>query len=163
MLRAPSSLTLNVSKDGASTISLGNLLQCLTTITVKNCFLISNLDLLSFSLKSYSLALSQQTLLKSLYSSFLQPPFRYGKEVSYTRQEGTYLELATAIVESKNISKITLGQSSVTQFPLQPLPIKALMTLLPYRFTLFCIVQPSPIRAFAAVTHEHLHLACAQI
>ena len=30
MLRAPSNLTWNVSKDGASTTSLGNLFQCLT-------------------------------------------------------------------------------------------------------------------------------------
>ena len=28
LLRAPSSLTLSVSRDGASTASLGNLLQC---------------------------------------------------------------------------------------------------------------------------------------
>ena len=35
---APSSLTLNVSKDGASTTSLGNLFQCFITIIVKYFF-----------------------------------------------------------------------------------------------------------------------------
>ncbi|KAK4822317.1 LOW QUALITY PROTEIN: hypothetical protein QYF61_013016, partial [Mycteria americana] len=33
LLRAPSNLTLNVSRDGASTASLGNLGQCLTTLS----------------------------------------------------------------------------------------------------------------------------------
>ncbi|KAK4831309.1 hypothetical protein QYF61_016798 [Mycteria americana] len=33
LLRAPSNLTLNVSRDGASTTSLGNLGQCLTTLS----------------------------------------------------------------------------------------------------------------------------------
>lgn len=36
LLRAPSSLTLRVSRDGASTTSLGNLSQCFVTLTVKN-------------------------------------------------------------------------------------------------------------------------------
>ncbi|KAK4821962.1 hypothetical protein QYF61_004966 [Mycteria americana] len=35
LLRAPSSLALNVSRDGASTASLGNLFQCLTTLRFK--------------------------------------------------------------------------------------------------------------------------------
>ena len=35
LLRALPSLTLNISRDGASTNFLGNLLQCLTTLTVK--------------------------------------------------------------------------------------------------------------------------------
>jgi len=42
LLRTPSSLTLNISRDGASTTSLGNLFQCLTTLTVKNFFLTSS-------------------------------------------------------------------------------------------------------------------------
>jgi len=41
--RATSSLALNASRDGASTASLGNLFQCVTTLWVKN-FLISNLN-----------------------------------------------------------------------------------------------------------------------
>ena len=60
-----------------STTSLRNLFQHLTTMTVKTFFLISNLNLPSFSLKPLPLVLSQQTLLKSLSPCFLQPPFRY--------------------------------------------------------------------------------------
>ena len=41
LLRAPSNLALNVSRDGASTTSLGNLGQGFTTLMVKNFFLIS--------------------------------------------------------------------------------------------------------------------------
>ena len=40
LLRALSSLTLSVSRDGASTTSLGNLFQCFTTF-----FIISRLNL----------------------------------------------------------------------------------------------------------------------
>lgn len=47
LLRAWSNLALNISKDGASTNSLGNLLHYLTTFTVKNFFLRSDLNLLS--------------------------------------------------------------------------------------------------------------------
>ena len=42
MLRAQSSLALNVAKDGASTTSLGNLFQCLFSLTIKIFFLTSN-------------------------------------------------------------------------------------------------------------------------
>ena len=43
--RATSSLALNVSRDGASTTSLGNQFQCITTLWVKNFLLITNLNL----------------------------------------------------------------------------------------------------------------------
>jgi len=43
--RATSSLALNASKDGASTASLGNPFQRVTTLWVKNFLLISNLNL----------------------------------------------------------------------------------------------------------------------
>ena len=43
VLRALPSLTLNVAGDGAFTISLGNLFQCVTTPIVKNFFLMSTL------------------------------------------------------------------------------------------------------------------------
>ncbi|KAK4815356.1 hypothetical protein QYF61_001344 [Mycteria americana] len=66
ILRAPSSLTLNVSRDGAPTTSLGNLCQCFTTVIVKKFFLISSLNLPSLSLKPLPLVLSQQALLKIL-------------------------------------------------------------------------------------------------
>ncbi|NXJ99538.1 HLTF factor, partial [Corythaixoides concolor] len=61
----PSNLTLNVSRDGLSTTSLGNLCQCFTTLIVKNFFLVSSLSLPSFSLKPLPLVLSRQALLKS--------------------------------------------------------------------------------------------------
>jgi len=70
VLRAPSSLTLGVSRVETSTTSL-NLLQCLTTLTLKNSFLISILNLLSLDMKPFPLVQSQQTPLKSLSSSFL--------------------------------------------------------------------------------------------
>ena len=43
--RATSSLALSPSRDGASTASLGNLFQCVTTFCVKDFLLISNLNL----------------------------------------------------------------------------------------------------------------------
>ena len=69
LLRAPSNLALNVSRNGASTTSLGNLVQCLTTLIVKYFFLISSLNLPSLSLKPLALVLSQQALLKRLNSA----------------------------------------------------------------------------------------------
>jgi len=53
LLRAPSNLTLNVSRDGALTTSLGNICQGFTTLMVKNFLLISSVNLPSFSLKLY--------------------------------------------------------------------------------------------------------------
>jgi len=69
LLRAPSSLAWNVSRDGASPTALGNLCQSFTIRIVKNFFLISSLNLLSFSLKPLPLLL-QQAVLKSLSTSF---------------------------------------------------------------------------------------------
>ena len=43
MLRAPYSPTLSVSRDGASTTSLGSLLQCFTALIVTDIILIANL------------------------------------------------------------------------------------------------------------------------
>ncbi|KAK4815543.1 hypothetical protein QYF61_003235 [Mycteria americana] len=64
--RVPSNLTLNVSRDGASTTSLGNLFQCFTTLIVKNVILIPSLNLPSCSFKPLPLVLSLQALLKIL-------------------------------------------------------------------------------------------------
>ena len=58
LLRAPSNLALNSSREGAATASLGSLCQCLTTLMVKNFFLISHLNLPSFSLEPFPLVLS---------------------------------------------------------------------------------------------------------
>jgi len=51
-------MALIASSDRASTASFGNMLQCLRTLIVKNFFLLSNLNLLSFSLKPLPLVLS---------------------------------------------------------------------------------------------------------
>ena len=53
--RATSSLALNAFRDGASTASLGNLFQCVTTLWVKNFLLICILNLLCLSLKPFPL------------------------------------------------------------------------------------------------------------
>ena len=60
--RATCSLALNASRDGASTASLGNLFQCVTTLCVKNFLLLSNLNLSRLSLKPFPLVLSLSTL-----------------------------------------------------------------------------------------------------
>jgi len=69
--RAPSNPTLSVSRDGASTTSLGNQFQCFSTLIVKNFFLIPSLNLPSLSFKLLPLVLLQQALLKCLSPSFL--------------------------------------------------------------------------------------------
>ena len=77
LLRAPSSLPLNVSGDGAPTSSLGNLLRCFTTLVVTNAFPVSSLNLPSFSLKPLGLVLSLQALLRSLSPSLFSAPSKY--------------------------------------------------------------------------------------
>lgn len=51
LLKVSSRWTLKTSREEESTTSLGNLCRYLTTIIVKNVFLISDLNLLSFSLE----------------------------------------------------------------------------------------------------------------
>ena len=65
VLPAPSNLALNTAREGAATASLDNLFQGLTTLRVQNFFLISNLNLPSFSLKLLPLVLSIHALVKS--------------------------------------------------------------------------------------------------
>ena len=55
--------------------------QCLTNITGKNFFLISNLNLPLFCLKPLPLVLSLHALVKSPSPAFLKAPFRYWKAV----------------------------------------------------------------------------------
>jgi len=62
---------LELLQGGASTASLGNLLQCLTTLIVKNFFFIPSLNLPSFSLKPLPLVLSLHALVKSTSPAFL--------------------------------------------------------------------------------------------
>jgi len=71
VLRAPSNLALSTAREGAATASLGSLGQGLTTLTVKNLFLISNLNLPSFSLEPFPLVLSLHPLVESPSPSFL--------------------------------------------------------------------------------------------
>ena len=52
-------------------VSLGSLFQCLSTLKLKNFFLMSNLNLLSSILKPLPLAFSLHSLIKSLSPSFL--------------------------------------------------------------------------------------------
>ena len=73
MLRDPSSLALNASRKGASTTSLGNLFQCLTTLTVNNFFLVSSPNLPFSSLKPFPLVLLLPALINSLSLSFSCP------------------------------------------------------------------------------------------
>jgi len=65
LLQAPSDLALNTAREGTATASLGYLVQGFATLVVKNFFLRSNLDLLSFSLKPLPLVLSLHALVKS--------------------------------------------------------------------------------------------------
>jgi len=73
--QSPPNLAWDVPRDGASTASLGNLCQGLTTLIVKNFFLIATLNLPSLSLKPLPLVLSQQALQKS-FPSFLVIPLQ---------------------------------------------------------------------------------------
>ena len=61
----------------ASTTSLGNLFQCVTTLWVKNFLLISNLNLSCLSLNPFLLVLSWSTLVNSHTLSCLYAPFQY--------------------------------------------------------------------------------------
>jgi len=64
VLRAPCSVALNSARERTATTSLGNLGQDLTTLMVKNFFLISNLNLPCFSLKPSPFVLSLQALVQ---------------------------------------------------------------------------------------------------
>ena len=75
-------LTLNVSRDEASTTSQSSLYWCSATLTAKYFFLISIQNLLSFSANPFPLVWSQQTLLKSLSPSFLWHSLKGRSQVS---------------------------------------------------------------------------------
>ena len=88
--RATSSPALNVSRDGASTTYLGNLFQCVTTLWVKNFFLISNLNLPRLSLEPFPLVLSLSTPVNSHSPSCLYAPFKYWKATMWSPQSLLY-------------------------------------------------------------------------
>ncbi|NWI93169.1 PTHD4 protein, partial [Pitta sordida] len=64
LLQAPSNVALKHFQQWASIVSLGNLFQGLTTLTVKSFFLTSNQVLPSFSLKPFLFVLSLHALVK---------------------------------------------------------------------------------------------------
>lgn len=66
-------------RDGACAVSLGSTFQCISSLIVKIFFLISRLNLLSFSLQSLPLSLSLHVLVKIHSPAFLQALFRYWK------------------------------------------------------------------------------------
>ena len=68
---------LNTFRDGDSTTYLGSLFQCLTTLSVKKFFLISNLNLPWLNLRPFHLVLSPVTSEKRPTSFLLYTPFRY--------------------------------------------------------------------------------------
>ncbi|KAK4810503.1 hypothetical protein QYF61_004283 [Mycteria americana] len=69
-------LKRHIYTDGDSTTSLGSLFQCLTTLSVKKFFLISNLNLPWHNLRPFPLILSLVTWEKRPTPTSLQPPFR---------------------------------------------------------------------------------------
>lgn len=86
LLRAASNLTWSVFSDGASTTSLGTLSQCLTTLIVRNFFLISYLNLSS----GYNIGLF--FFLKALFSACL------GLGYTWQQQHSLFLKaLAVAL------------------------------------------------------------------
>ena len=72
VLRAPSSLALNPSREGTPTASLGSLGQGLTPLIVKNLLLISSLNLLCFSLKPSPFVLSLQAFVRRPWGSWVR-------------------------------------------------------------------------------------------
>ena len=80
LLRALSKYLLNTDGLGASTTSLGSLLQCLTTRLVKKCFLMSSLNLSWCSFESFPCVLSLDT--REKWSAF------WGRGSSHHWQNG---------------------------------------------------------------------------
>jgi len=70
---------LDTFRDDDSTTSLGSLLQCLATLSVKKCFLISNLNLPWRNLRPFPLVMSPVIREKIPTPLSLQSPFRYLK------------------------------------------------------------------------------------
>jgi len=86
---------------GASTASLSNLCQCLITLIVKNFFLISSLNLPSFSFKPLPLLLSLHALVKSLSPMCLQV-FNYFKAQKFNIIPELYYTLWQRKVRQKH-------------------------------------------------------------
>jgi len=96
VLKAPSNLALNPAREGAATAPLGSLGQAFTTRRVKNFFLISNLNLPSFSLKPLPLVLLYS--LRARYTSQAEKHClqRFGSASSATGAEQALTQAAGA-------------------------------------------------------------------
>ena len=103
---------LDAYRDGASTTSLGNLFQCVTTLCVKKFLLIFNLNLPCLSLKQFPLVLSLSTLVNSHISSSLYTPFKYWKATVRFSQSLLFSKLNKP--SSLNLS-ISLGNQVLTE------------------------------------------------
>jgi len=79
LLKATSNLALNSAREGAATTSLGNMCQCLTTLTVKNFFLSISSKATLFQFKAITPCPVPTGPCKKSLSSFLAGPIRYWK------------------------------------------------------------------------------------
>jgi len=77
LLKAPSNLALDTAREGAATASLGNLCQGLTTLRVKNFFLIARLNLTLFQLEAITPCSVTTCSCKKHLSGFLVAYFKY--------------------------------------------------------------------------------------
>ena len=75
--QSPSRTPAGCLQGWSTATSLGNLCQCLTSLTVQNLFLISNRNLPLLLWNHFPFPYHNRFSLKSLSPSFLQPPFRY--------------------------------------------------------------------------------------
>ncbi|XP_068775232.1 uncharacterized protein [Struthio camelus] len=91
--RIASRRVLNISSQGDSTTSLGNLFPCSVTLTGKKFFLVFSWNCVCFSLCPLPLVLSLGTTEKSLAPSSRHPPFR---------QFYTLRRLPLSLTESQN-------------------------------------------------------------
>ncbi|KAK4823315.1 hypothetical protein QYF61_000917 [Mycteria americana] len=116
-------------RDGDSTTSLGSLFQCLTTVSVKEFFLISNLNLPWRNLRPFPLVLSLVTWEKRPTPTSLQPPFRLNSPSSFPQLLLIRLVLQTPhqlhcpsldTLQHLNVSLVLRGPKLNTVFKVQP-------------------------------------------
>jgi len=81
---------LNTSRDGHSTTSLGTPCQCLTTLSVKKCFLIFNLNLPWHNLRPFPLILSPVTSEKRPTPAFAVSMFQILEESNKVSPQPTF-------------------------------------------------------------------------
>ena len=120
---------LNTSRDGDSTTSLRSLFQCLTTLSVKKFFLISNLNLPWCNLRPFPLILSPVTSEKRPTPLYI--PFRYWKRTIRSLFDWSQLLYCSILLPSKLLLlghfilfltfRWSLSDSSQTYFVLQSL------------------------------------------